>query len=80
MTQPSSSPLSTPVTQEPMSELVFACLQDAVTLAKSEQIHRLEALQSRLGQHGYDKDTIGKALFFWGQYEQQKTIPGYLVS
>jgi hypothetical protein len=63
-----------------MSDEVFACLQDAVNLARTEQIRSLDALKSRLGQYGYSMEDIGKALFFWAQYEQGKSIPGYLVS
>ena len=55
-----------------MTELVYQCLRDAVNLARSEQLRTVNALRSRLSQHGYDAETIQSALKEWANYEKSK--------
>ena len=57
------------------SEDDFACLCDAVTTAKDEQIWSAQRLSDRLHAKGWPLDTIRRTLVFWGDYERKKSDP-----
>lgn len=58
-----------------MTEAQLFALQDAVTLARSGEIYRLEVLKAQLISAGHTEDDIDAALSFWSQ-ELNKRYPG----
>lgn len=57
----------------PLTEVQFAVLRDAVTLARNGLGNRLSVLRARLASLGHAEDDIKAALFFWADYENSKT-------
>lgn len=55
-----------------ISEDGFVCLQSAITIARNQQIRRLEALKKALLDHGFSKDVVEEAVLFWADYEAVK--------
>lgn len=54
------------------TEQQLIILMHAVTLARHEFIHCLDALRSHLGQQGYDPVDVDAAIMVWADYEAQK--------
>lgn len=48
------------------------CLRDAITLAKNEQVRRLDALKSRLLRLGHPDAVVREAVRFWADHERAK--------
>lgn len=55
-----------------MTETQLSCLQAAVTIARDEQIERVEKLKQRLRDRGFTTDDVNEAILFWAKYEMKK--------
>lgn len=61
----------TKTSQPDLTEDGFACLRDAVTIARERQIRKVKDLRSIL-ERTWEKETVKEALVFWSSYETAK--------